>query len=276
MKRFWSVVLFITAIFPVQGRADDSLLCLREAVRLEKRERIQKNLLSAIALVESGRYSKQYPTGVSWPWTVTAEGKGQFFSSKEEALAAVRELQKKSVENIDVGCMQINLKYHPDAFKSLEDAFDPAKNVAYAADFLKKNYLETKSWGEAATRYHSKTVYKAFKYEDKLLEVWNRLAKYGNPANPDQIAKIKDVSQGTIEKINQKVKQIKQKKQKKSSETIKAGSEEGRKMAAQWRKEKLEEYMARKKAKPANEPIFEDAEQKNNKINLQIRIEKLD
>ncbi|MBO4644154.1 MAG: transglycosylase SLT domain-containing protein [Alphaproteobacteria bacterium] len=262
MKRFLPVMLFLSLLFPFRGRADDSLLCLKEAVRLEKRERIQKNLLSAIALVESGRYSKQYPTGVSWPWTVTAEGKGQFYPSKEEALAAVRDLQSNGIENIDVGCMQINLKYHPNAFDSLEDAFNPAKNVAYAADFLKKNYQETKSWGEAATRYHSKNVRKAFKYEDKLLETWNRLAKYGNPADPTQVAQIKDISKETVEKINRKIRQIKQKNSIKPVTTIKPGSEEGRKMAAQWRKEKLEEYMARKKAKPVSEPIFEDAEPK--------------
>lgn len=255
-------MLFVLTLFPSAGRADDALLCLKEAVRLEKRERIQTNLLSAIALVESGRYSKQYPTGVSWPWTVTAEGKGRFYPSKEEALSAVRELQAKGIENIDVGCMQINLKYHPTAFNSVEDALDPAQNVAYAAVFLKKNYQETNSWGEAATRYHSKTAYKAFRYEDKLLDTWNRLTKYGNPADPKQSAQVKDVSKETVDKINKKVRQIKQKAHKKTIETIKPGSEEGREMAAQWRKEKLEEYMARKKARPTNDPVFEDAESK--------------
>ncbi len=243
--------------FPLM--ADDTLLCLKEAVRLEKRERIRPNLLSAIALVESGRYFKQYPTGIPWPWTVTAEGKGTFYDSKEEALAAVRALMEKGVENIDVGCMQINLKYHPDAFDSLEDAFSPSKNVAYAADFLKRNYQETKSWGEAATRYHSRNVRKAFKYEDKLLETWNRLTKYGNPAAPNRTASVKDASKEAVDKINQKVKKIKQKTQKKTVETVKPGSEEARKMADRWRKEKLEEYMAQKKAKPTDEPVFEDA-----------------
>ena len=243
---------------PAKGRADDSLLCLKEAVRLEKRSRIKTNLLSAISLVESGRYSKKYPTGISWPWTVTAEGNGQFYPSKNEAIAAVRELQKKGVENIDVGCMQINLKYHPDAFDSLEDAFDPAKNVSYAAEFLKRNYQETNSWGEAATRYHSKNVRNAFKYEDKLLETWNRLTKYGNPANPKQTAQVRDASKSTVDKINKKVRQIKQKVQKDTVETIKPGSKQAREMAAQWRKEKLEEYMAKKKAKQTDAPVFED------------------
>ena len=258
MKMFF--LLSATAVLtflPLAGKADDSLLCLKEAVRLEKKEKIQPNLLSAIALVESGRYFKQYPTGISWPWTVTAEGKGQFYDSKEEALAAVLKLREKGVENIDVGCMQINLKYHPTAFESLTDAFDPAQNVAYAAEFLKRNYRETKSWGEAATRYHSRNVHKAFKYEDKLLDVWNRLTKYGNPADPSQIARIKDASKETVDRINKKVRQIKQKVQK-TTESIRPGSKQAREMAAQWRKEKLEEYMAKKKAKPTDEPIFED------------------
>ena len=172
---------------------------------------------------------------------------------------AVRELRKQGVENIDVGCMQINLKYHPEAFDSIEDALDPRKNVAYAADFLKRNYQETKSWGEAATRYHSKTVHKAFRYEDKLLETWNRLSKYGNPAQPEKQAAVKDVSKETVSRLNKKVQQIKKKIRKKTVDTIKPGSPESREMAAQWRKEKLEEYMARKKAKPQDEPIFEDA-----------------
>ena len=247
MKLYWP--LFLSAVFflPFDAAADDSLLCLKEAARLEKRERIQTF------------FSKKYPSGVSWPWTVTAEGKGKFYNSKQEALNAVRELRKQGVENIDVGCMQINLKYHPEAFDSIEDALDPRKNVAYAADFLKRNYQETKSWGEAATRYHSKTVHKAFRYEDKLLETWNRLSKYGNPAQPEKQAAVKDVSKETVSRLNKKVQQIKKKIRKKTVDTIKPGSPESREMAAQWRKEKLEEYMARKKAKPQDEPIFEDA-----------------
>ena len=259
MRLYWPFFLSAVFFLPSEAAADDSLLCLKEAARLEKRERIQTNLLSAIALVESGRFSKKYPSGVSWPWTVTAEGKGKFYNSKQEALDAVRELQKQGVENIDVGCMQINLKYHPEAFDSIEDALDPRKNVAYAADFLKRNYQETKSWGEAATRYHSKTVHKAFKYEDKLLETWNRLSKYGNPAQQEKQAAVKDVSKETVGRLNKKVQQIKKKIRKKTVDTIQPGSPESREMAAQWRKEKLEEYMARKKAKPQDEPIFEDA-----------------
>ena len=60
-RLFFSLCLFC---LPFKAWADDSLLCLKEAARLEKRERIQTNLLSAIALAESGRYSKKYPSGI--------------------------------------------------------------------------------------------------------------------------------------------------------------------------------------------------------------------
>ena len=267
MKRLALAILAVLSAAPsaragVETDRDDALLCLKETVRQEKRGRIQTNLLSAIALVESGRFSKKYPSGVSWPWTVTAEGKGTFHPSKDDALSAVRALQAKGVDNIDVGCMQINLKYHPDAFDSLEDALDPAKNVAYAAEFLKRNYGETKSWGEAATRYHSKTVRKAFRYEDKLLDAWNRLSEHGNPADPDKKAAVRDVSAKTVADLNKKTEKVQKKKRKTAVAAIKAGSPESRELAAEWRKMKLEEYMARKKAKESAVPIFEDAPSK--------------
>ena len=72
-----------------------------------------------------------------WPWTVDAEGQGAFYDSKELAIAAVRALQARGVRSIDVGCMQVNLMHHPNAFNSLEQAFDPvARNANYAAQFL--------------------------------------------------------------------------------------------------------------------------------------------
>ena len=45
-----------------------------------------------------------------------ALGKDRFFSSKAAAITAVRKLQADGVRNIDVGCMQVNLKYHPKVF----------------------------------------------------------------------------------------------------------------------------------------------------------------
>lgn len=147
-------------------------LCSTEISRVESEENIPDRLLHAVAQVEAGRYNKQEAATFAWPWTVMAEGRGRFLPSKQAAIAEVRKLQKAGVENIDVGCMQINLRAHPDAFASLGAAFDPATNVAYAARFLKSLRQQTQSWVKAVANYHSTTPQHHVKYRAKVLAAW--------------------------------------------------------------------------------------------------------
>jgi soluble lytic murein transglycosylase-like protein len=65
-------------------------------------------------------------------------------------------LQGQGVRSIDIGCMQVNLLHHPQAFASLEAGFDPATNVAYAVRFLRlpRAYRD---WNQAVAMYHSAT-----------------------------------------------------------------------------------------------------------------------
>ena len=65
--------------------------------------------------------------GVVWPWTINVEGKGFHFKTKRDAIRFVKDQMTAGKESIDVGCMQINLKYHPDAFTSLDQAFSPRR-----------------------------------------------------------------------------------------------------------------------------------------------------
>ena len=108
----------------------------------------------------------------AWPWTVTAQGKGRFFDTKAEAVKAVEDLQRKGIESIDVGCMQINLFYHPRAFQDLNDAFNPVRNIDYASRFLKGLYDQTKSWRTAAAHYHSTNPAVNQRYQKKVLDNW--------------------------------------------------------------------------------------------------------
>ena len=86
-------------------------------------------LMQAIGLVESGRRDPKAAGVRPWPWTINAENVGSFYDTKEQAIAAVQALQARGVRSIDVGCMQVNLMHHADAFASLEEAFDPRANV---------------------------------------------------------------------------------------------------------------------------------------------------
>ena len=101
-----------------------------------------------MAIAKSGRYDQQQKAVLAWPWTINAEGDGEIFPTKAAAIAKVKRLQAKGVQSIDVGCMQINLKHHPNAFANLETAFDPG-HIAYGAEFLRGRYEATKSWNTA-------------------------------------------------------------------------------------------------------------------------------
>src|ERR1700761_1160278 len=158
------------AATPIANRAEnltDSQLCAAETAKQERLQAVPPHLLDAISLVESGRFDADRKVDIAWPWTVDAEGQGNFFPTKDAAIAFVRKEQAKGITNIDVGCMQVNLQAHAEAFATLEDAFDPVVNVAYAARFLVGLHNSTGNWPTAAGYYHSQTPALASAYRQK-------------------------------------------------------------------------------------------------------------
>ena len=164
-----------------QAIENTSHLCIDQTTQLEKSENIPTHLLTAISLAETGRWQKGSKEIIAWPWTVTANGKGQHFDTKEEALAEVEILLTEGMSNIDVGCMQINLKYHENAFESLSRALDPKTNAEYAAKFLKKLYAKKKNWMKAVGSYHSNTPDKNLKYRARIIRLWNKARRSAGP-----------------------------------------------------------------------------------------------
>ncbi len=151
----------------------NSNICRKIIDRTEREMRLPGGILQAISLAESGRWDKKSRSRFAWPWTVTAHGKGRFFPSKAAAIAAVRKLKAEGVRNIDVGCLQVNLKYHPDAFETLEDAFDPATNARYAAALFAKLRRANRSITRAVAHYHSTTRARNRPYTKKVVRLWN-------------------------------------------------------------------------------------------------------
>jgi hypothetical protein len=145
--------------------------CLAAAGAAGRDAGIPVHLLDAMAVVESGRRDTQGRV-VPWPWSINVEGIDHVFDSKAEAIAAVTELQAHGVRSIDIGCLQVNLFYHPDAFATLDAAFDPALNARYAAAFLMRLYVQTGSWGAATAAYHSATPDLGRTYAASVSEVF--------------------------------------------------------------------------------------------------------
>ncbi len=171
-----SRLLFILVLLTMSAQA----LCEAYIHHHERQHGIPHNLLRAISRIESGRNVAGQGT-VAWPWTINANGKPYVLNTKAEAIAKVRELRSKGITSIDVGCMQINLKHHPGAFASLEEAFDPQKNIAYAAQFLKEKMAAQGNWQNAVAHYHSASTAHNQPYKNKVLAVWQQ---FGNSIAP--------------------------------------------------------------------------------------------
>ncbi|MDJ0387568.1 lytic transglycosylase domain-containing protein [Roseomonas sp. E05] len=133
----------------------DAALCRQAIARIAPAAGVPPGLLGAIALVESGRPDPATGRPVPWPWTYNVEGEGFAVPSKAAAIAAVEKLLAGGARSIDVGCMQVNLLYHPKAFENLEEAFDPEANTRYAVRFLRALRAQHGDWGAAVARYHS-------------------------------------------------------------------------------------------------------------------------
>jgi transglycosylase-like protein with SLT domain len=176
------------ATFPVN--ASKHLETCRSAVaEMEKKYRIPKRLLNAISQAETGRWHKKTREIIAWPWTVYSEGRGRYLPTKEAAIKEVQKLKAKGVRNIDVGCMQVNLHYHPDAFENLQAAFDPETNAEYAASLLKSLRNDNRSWNTAVAHYHSKTRKYFVPYKKKVLKLWRDAQKKDTQA---RMAKIRE------------------------------------------------------------------------------------
>lgn len=173
---------------PAGGLGPDGALCRAQTEPQGRRAGMPAHMLTALSHVESGRWDSGRQEKVAWPWTINAAGEGKIFPTKAAAVAETRRLLAKGVRSIDVGCMQINLYYHGDAFPNLETAFDPASNVAYAVKFLTNLKAETGSWQAAAVRYHSATPEYANRYRAKLRNEWSDLAANGRPPSDRDMA----------------------------------------------------------------------------------------
>ena len=167
------VLLFLFLILFCSDLSSKSLnICNFYTEKFGKKFNLPTNLLTSISLVESG-IKKENKNFSSWPWTLNVEGKPIYFDTKEDVINHLE--QNRDKKSIDVGCMQINTKYHMNNFDSFAQMIEPEENVRYAAIFLAKLFKRHKSWNKAISRYHSSNPNKQRKYLKKVYSFWNNL-----------------------------------------------------------------------------------------------------
>ena len=166
-----AALLLAASIDPLCCHA--AAVCEAAAAAAELAAGTPPGLLSAIGKVESGRRDPLTGGTQIWPWTVNVRGQGAYFATQAEAIDYVTALLANGIRSIDVGCFQVNLQWHPGAFASLAEAFDPAANARYAAGFLNTLAGEDGDWGGAIGRYHSATEALGTPYRSMVLSAWS-------------------------------------------------------------------------------------------------------
>lgn len=162
--------------------ADPSQLCLSAARHSAHRHNVPFDVMHKVSLVETGR---QTAAGMTpWPWAVHATAQGHWPATREGALAIIQSALNAGYRNIDIGCFQINYRWHSENFPSLDAMLDPAQNADYAAQLLQSHYQRLGSWTAAVGAYHSATPELAQRYIARFNTVATNSRSTAVPAPP--------------------------------------------------------------------------------------------
>lgn len=144
-----------TAALPTAAHAQagvyQTLDCPGLIARTEAQRNIPRGLLMAIAVTESAL------NGQPDPYAMNIAGRAYHATGFQDMSNVISANWQRGVKSIDVGCMQVNLKYHGSKFAKLTDLLDPTTNVNYGASYLITLATEAGSWKDAVMSYHNKT-----------------------------------------------------------------------------------------------------------------------
>ncbi|MEM7290043.1 MAG: transglycosylase SLT domain-containing protein [Pseudomonadota bacterium] len=147
MKKIAFLATLFSMITTVAGAKPN--VCEQHIYRASQKYAVPVALLYAVGLAESGRKGKLHP------FALNVEGRAFFPKSRGEALKIFKREMSSGRRLIDLGCMQINHKYHASEFPSLEAMLNPKLNVDYSARFLRRLKDRHGTWSVAVARYHA-------------------------------------------------------------------------------------------------------------------------
>lgn len=164
--------LLLAVLVSLAANTSAAAGCAVSLVQAAGRHGVPPDLMLALGHAESG-----------WKaFAINSAGVPHFPETAGAAAELVRREQARGVDSIDVGCGQINLRWHADAFDDLEQAFDPERNAEYAARFLADLHARHGDWRTAVARYHSDDPVRQRAYVER---VYQRLLTLQDGAPPD-------------------------------------------------------------------------------------------
>jgi soluble lytic murein transglycosylase-like protein len=123
--------------------------CEPEILRAADRYGVPVGILYAVGLTETGRRDSLQPNALN------IDGNAVFPGSPQQAVLTFQEARRNGAKFIDLGCMQINHRFHSQHFRSVSEMLDPHRNVDYAARFLVQLKRKHDTWSMAVARYHA-------------------------------------------------------------------------------------------------------------------------
>lgn len=161
-----ALLLTLAGALPPAAAESPAQMCDRAAWLAAAELDLPASVLRSVTRAETGRARGG---GLEpWPWTVNMEGEGHWFETEGAARAFVEAAFRRGARSFDIGCFQINYRWHGTAFRSIEQMFDPMANARYAARFLADLYAETGDWSRAAGAYHSRSPQFAERYRARF------------------------------------------------------------------------------------------------------------
>ena len=130
----------------------------------EEQYGIPSGLLEAIAFVESGINNH----------VINVAGKAVIATNNNEALKVISDARENGIRNIDVGVMQLNYRWHSNAFANIQEMLNPKRNIEYAAEFLIRLKKQHGTWYAAICNYHSSKPDHQIKYSYKVVMRWGQ------------------------------------------------------------------------------------------------------
>lgn len=166
------------ALSRISPSESPAAICFDAAEEASKQTGVPLNVLIALTLTETGR--RVNGTFAPWPWALNQAGESYWFSSQDETLSALSKAVGEGKANIDIGCFQLNYRWHVAAFPSIEAMLDPFNNAVFAAQLVLDRKKEDGSWMQAAGAFHSTTPDVAKRYLVKFEQIFFALDKPEN------------------------------------------------------------------------------------------------
>ena len=168
---FVAICVFATSVgikaFTLEGTVFDQIG--REAS-------IRPELLYAVALTESGFSPTEASSSTApYPWVIRTPNTAFYEKSREAAEHRLREVLRRH-SSVDVGLMQINLRWHGSKVSDPIELLNPETNLRIAADILNTNFRRFPNDAfRAVGLYPSYSKDKRLKYAKRVFRIYNRI-----------------------------------------------------------------------------------------------------